>query len=171
MAPTSDDRPQLPCESDRWRAPRSWGGGGWQAARTHQRFLPRRDPERGDTPSPSPDGKWGKGRLAVGKSTQSGVQGQGTSPARRAVTQRHPLPFSEPHLPHLGNGHGAAAGSLAMLQGRLAATPGEMCPGPHFSLGVRQGRDTWAVPTVGCGPALLGIWRGQGSLGVLDKAC
>lgn len=83
---TSRQGPQLPCGSDRWQVPESWGEGGWHTSRTRQHFPPRtllqEGPSKGRPPFPQPRwvaGVWGaarrQGRLVVGKGTGQGVQG------------------------------------------------------------------------------------------------
>lgn len=48
VAPTCDDRLQLPCGSDRWQAPKSWGGG-WLARFQDSSMLPTQDVLPGGT--------------------------------------------------------------------------------------------------------------------------
>lgn len=48
VASTCDSRPPLPCGSDRWRVPRSWGGG-WLACFQDSSTLPTQDTPPGGT--------------------------------------------------------------------------------------------------------------------------
>lgn len=138
-------------------------GRGWLACFQDSSTLPTQDAPPGGTQKgavslpPAQMGR-GRGRLAVGKSTEQGVQGWRASAALRRVTWRHLRPLPRPHFPHLDDGESGGKGVLwPFSREDMSATNWGGVQGHNSAWGLGQGGHGMDSVTHG-----LRHWAGAG---------
>ena len=118
VAPTCDDRPRLPRESDRWRIPGSWGRG-WLACFQDSSTLPtQKGPRKGWHPLPQPRWAMGEGKAGCREEHSIGSPGPRFRSSPMWCDPGHQLPLLGLIFPVWTMELGQQRGSLAILQVR-----------------------------------------------------